>query len=119
MVTTLEYDARQRLISRNIGGEVTSYDYDPLGQLIKVTMPDGSYLNYGYDAARRLTEISDNLGNRIVYTLDNTGNRVSEEVRDSANVLAPNRTRVYNALNRLFKEPGAQNQTTDPHTDTH
>lgn len=72
----------------SVGGEVTTYDYDLLGQLFKVTMPDSSYLNYGYDAARRLTEISDNLGNRIVYTLDNIGNRISEEVRDPANVLA-------------------------------
>lgn len=95
-VTTLAYDARQRLTSRNVGGEVTSYDYDPVGQLIKVTLPDGSYLNYAYDAARRLTEISDNLGNRIVYTLDNAGNRTSEEVRDPANVLAQKRSRVYN-----------------------
>ena len=62
-----------------MGGEVTSYDYDPVGQLIKVTLPDGSYLNYGYDAARRLTEVSDNLGNRIVYTLDNAGNRTARK----------------------------------------
>jgi YD repeat-containing protein len=78
-----------------------------------VTLPDASYLNYGYDPARRLTEISDNLGNRIVYTLDNMGNRTSEEVRDPANVLAQKRSRVYNALNRLFQELGAQNQTTE------
>jgi RHS repeat-associated protein len=113
MVTTLTYDARQRLTSRNVGGEVTSYDYDPVGQLIKVTLPDGSHLNYGYDAGRRLTEVSDNLGNRIVYTLDNAGNRTSEEVRDPANVLAQKRSRVYNALNRLFRDLGAQNQTTE------
>jgi YD repeat-containing protein len=113
LVTTLAYDPRQRLTSRNVGGEVTTYDYDPVGQLERVTLADGSYLNYGYDAARRVTEISDNLGNRIVYTLDNAGNRTAEEVRDPANVLAQRRTRVYNALNRLFKDLGAQNQTTE------
>ncbi|HET7362276.1 MAG TPA: DUF6531 domain-containing protein, partial [Burkholderiales bacterium] len=51
LTTTLVYDARQRLTSRAVGTETTSYDYDSVGQLIKVTLPDGSYLSYTYDAA--------------------------------------------------------------------
>ncbi|MFY9316400.1 MAG: DUF6531 domain-containing protein, partial [Burkholderiales bacterium] len=39
LTTTLTYDARQRLTSRSVGGELTTYDYDPAGQLVKVTMP--------------------------------------------------------------------------------
>lgn len=111
--TTLTYDARQRLTSRNVGGEVTSYDYDAVGQLIKVTLPDASFLSYTYDAARRLTGIEDNLGNRIAYTLDNAGNRTQEQVFDPANQLAQTRSRVFNNLNRLFRELGAQSQTTE------
>ena len=34
-------------------------------------------------------------------------------MRDPANVLAQKRSRVYNALNRLFRDLGAQNQTTE------
>ena len=34
-------------------------------------------------------------------------------MRDPANVLAQTRSRVYNALNRLFRDLGAQNQTTE------
>jgi YD repeat-containing protein len=111
--TTLAYDARQRLTSRIVGSEATSYDYDNVGQLTKVTLPDGSFLNYNYDAAHRLTEISDNLGNRITYSLDAIGNRTAEQVRDPSNVLAQARSREYNNLNRLFKELGAQSQTTE------
>jgi len=112
LTTTLIYDARQHLKSRDVGGEITSYDYDNVGQLIKVGLPDQSFLSYSYDAAHRLTGMSDNLGNRIAYTLDAMGNRTKEEVFDPANALAQTRSRVYNSLNRLAQELGAQNQTT-------
>jgi YD repeat-containing protein len=113
MTITLGYDARQRLTSRNSGGEVTSYDYDGVGHLTKVTLPDSSYLSYTYDPAHRLTGLSDSLSNRIAYTLDAMGNRTLEQVRDPASALAQTRSRVYNSLNRLFQELGAQNQTTE------
>jgi YD repeat-containing protein len=113
MTITLAYDARQRLVSRNSGGEVTNYDYDGVGQVTKVTLPDGSFLSYTYDAAHRLTGMQDNLGNSIAYTLDAMGNRTLEQVFDPASALAQKRSRVYSSLNRLFQELGAQNQTTE------
>ena len=113
LTTTLTYDARQRLTSRSVGGELTSYDYDGVGQLKKVTLPDGSFLSYTYDAAHRLTAIQDNLGNLITYTLDAMGNRTQEQVFDPANTLAQTRSRVYSNLNRLFQELGAVGQTTE------
>jgi YD repeat-containing protein len=113
LVTTLAYDARQRLTSRTVGSEPTSYDYDFAGQLTRVTLPDSSYLSYTYDDAHRLTGMQDNLGNRIAYTLDAMGNRTQEQVYDPANALAQTRSRVYNSLNRLFRELGAQSQTTE------
>jgi YD repeat-containing protein len=113
LLTTLTYDVRQRLTSRTVGGELTSYDYDGVGQLKKVTLPDNSFLSYTYDAAHRLTAIQDNLGNKIGYTLDMAGNRTQEEVRDPANTLARTRSRVYSDINRLFREIGATGQTTE------
>jgi len=112
LTTTLTYDARKRLTSKNVGGELTSYSYDAVGQFTQVTLPDGSFLSYSYDAAHRLTSMSDNLGNRIAYTLDAMGNRTKEEVFDPANTLAQTRSRVFNNLNRLAQDLGAQNQTT-------
>jgi len=112
LTTTLTYDARQRLASRSVGGELTAYTYDGVGQLTQVNLPDGSSLTYSYDAAHRLTGISDNLGNHIAYTLDAMGNRTKEEVFDPANALAQTRSRVFDNLNRLAQELGAQNQTT-------
>ena len=112
LTTTLGYDERQRFKSRDVGGEITSYDYDGVGQLKKVTLPDASFLSYTYDDAHRLKGMSDNLGNSIVYTLDDIGNRKKEEVFDPVNALAQTRSRVFNNLNRLFQDLGAQNQTT-------
>ena len=112
LVTTLAYDARGRLTSRDVGGEATSYAYDAVGNLVKITVPDGSFLAYSYDAAHRLIGISDRLGNRIAYTLNAVGKRVKEEVFDPANTLTRTHARSFDVLNRLAKDIGAQNQTT-------
>lgn len=112
LTTSLVYDLRRRLTSRTVGSELTSFEYDGVGKLTKVTLADGSFLSYAYDAAHRLTGMEDNLGNRIAYTLDTMGNRTAEEVRDPGSVLAQTRSRVFNNLNRLFQEIGAQTQTT-------
>jgi YD repeat-containing protein len=118
LVTTLAYDVRQRLISRSVGGEVTAYDYDDVGQLTRVTLPDGTFLSYTYDNAHRLTRIEDNLGNRINYTLDAMGNRTLEQVRDPLGALAQTRNRVFSTLNRLSQEIGATGQTPPTATTT-
>ena len=107
LVTTLTYDPRGRLTSRNVGGELTSYTYDGVGQLTQVTLPDGSFLAYTYDPAHRLIQIQDNLANKIIYTLDNMGNRVQEQVLDGGGALKRTRSRAYDSLNRLAQDIGA------------
>ena len=84
---TLGYTARGWLKSRTVGGETTSYDYDGVGQLTKVTFPDGRSIRYSYDSAHRLTDIADGQGNTIHYTLDLMGNRTREDVSDPAGML--------------------------------
>jgi YD repeat-containing protein len=101
LVTTLTYDARQRLTSVDAGGETTTYRYDPAGQLTRITRPDGAYLAYSYDAAHRLIQTQDNLGNTLTYTLDALGNRIKEEAHDPSGQLARSQSRVYDALSRL------------------
>ena len=106
LVTGLAYDARQRLTDRCTGatlpacsgGELTHLDYWPTGLLKKVTNPDGSFIEYTYDAAHRLTEIKDGALNKIVYTLDNAGNRTAENTYDPGNALRRTHTRVFNTL---------------------
>jgi YD repeat-containing protein len=101
LVTTLVYDARQRLTSLTVGDETTTYSYDPAGLLTRITGPDGAYLAYSYDDAHRLTGIQDQLGNTVTYTLDALGNRLQEDVRDPTGQLARSQSRVYDALSRL------------------
>jgi len=112
LTTNLQYDLRDHLTSRTVGGESTSYVYDGVGQLLTLTLPDASTLNYTYDTAHRLTEIRDGLGNRIAYTLDAAGNRRQESVYDTSGALARTRSAVYDELNRLSQSIGALNQTT-------
>ena len=106
-VTTLTYDLRQRLLSRQVGTETTSYSYYPTGLLKLVTLPDSSTVLYTYDNAHRLTTITDGLGNYISYTLDNMGNRTATKTYDPSSTLHRTHTRVFNALNELYQDVNA------------
>lgn len=112
VVVTMTYDARQRLVSRDVGGEVATFAYHPTGLLRRVTTPDSGFLEYSYDAAHRMTGITDGGGNRVVYTLDGMGNRTREEIFDPSNALSFTRRWVYDSLSRVSQEIAANNQTT-------
>jgi RHS repeat-associated protein len=112
VVTTLEFDLRQRLTSTTTAGETTIYAYDPAGLLERVTQPDGSFLDFTYDDAQRLKRIEDATGSRIDYTLDAMGNRTKEDVSDVNGTLRQTRSRVFSTLNRLSQELGALGQIT-------
>ena len=101
LVTLMTYSPRGWLKTRQVGSELTTYDYDAVGQLKKVTAPDGSWIGFDYDPAHRLVATYDNRNNKIAYTLDNAGNRIKEDVTDPAGYLVRTQTRVYDALSRL------------------
>lgn len=109
---TLAYDARDKLLTRDVGTERTTYVFDAAGNLLRVTLPDGSFLDYAYDAAQRLTGIADSLGNRVAYTLDALGNRAREDMFDPAGALARTRGQMFDSLNRLAQGVGAAGQST-------
>lgn len=110
--TVLTYDARQRLTSSAVGGELSAFAYDDVGQLVEVALPDGSHVSYAYDDAHRLVSVTDNLGNHVDYTLDLAGNRVKEQIYDASNTLNIEKRRGYDALNRLVSELGSAGQKT-------
>ncbi|MET0382908.1 MAG: hypothetical protein ABW032_05745 [Burkholderiaceae bacterium] len=85
----------------------TNYAYWPTGLLKTVTLPDASALSYAYDAAHRLTDVTDGAGNQVHYVLDNAGNRTSEQLRDASGMLAGTIARVYDNLNRVQTTIGA------------
>ncbi|MBK6598194.1 MAG: RHS repeat protein [Proteobacteria bacterium] len=111
VATSLDYDARQRLVSQCIGGnlpactggELTQMQYWPTGRVKKTINPDGSFLLYSYDGAQRLTQIEDALGNKMAYILDAAGNRQVENAHDPYGALTLTRTQLYNNLGQLWQ----------------
>jgi RHS repeat-associated protein len=104
VLTVFTYDARQRLTSRRVGSETSTFSYWPTGMLRKVTLPDGSFIQNTYDDAHRLIRIEDGEGNRVQYTLNKMGNRTAENTYDPTGALARTRTQVFNSLNQLWKQ---------------
>jgi YD repeat-containing protein len=64
VITNLTYDPRLRLLTRTVntaaGPLTTKYSYDPAGNVLSVTLPDGSALSNSYDAAQRRFMIEQN-----------------------------------------------------------
>jgi len=116
VLTDMTYHPRGWIASRtvraNADGSIsvndatTQFAYDEVGNLTRLTQPDGVYLDYHYDNAHRLDRITDNLGNYVEYTLDAMGHRTAEKTFDVADNVTPKRllTRTYNALARLEKQ---------------
>lgn len=110
--TEYQYSLRGWVEAQTLRGSAgramrTTYEYDGIGQPLRVTLPDQSQIAYGYDDAHRLISVSDKKGNSISYTLDNMGNRISEEVKDATGMLARKITRAYDNLNRVRQVTGS------------
>jgi RHS repeat-associated protein len=123
VITDMTYHARGWLQTRTVRANAngtpnasldatTTLTYDNVGQVTRVAQPDGAFIDYTYDDAHRLTDINDNLGNKIAYTLDAAGNRIAENTRDPSNTLTRTLGRVYNSLGRLHKLLNAQSAET-------
>ena len=51
--TSYEYNADGFLTTRTEGADVTTYDYSSRGELLRVTLPDGTLINYIHDPLGR------------------------------------------------------------------
>jgi len=114
ITTTITYTPRGWLDTRTVvtsaGNVVTDYDYDDVGQVEKITLPNGVELNYEYDAAQRLWAIYTNTGERTEYILDDFGNHRTERVRNDSAEIRYLHQREFNDIGKLWKDIGVEDQ---------
>lgn len=107
-----QYWANGDLKSHAVGNDTpTTFDYFRWGLLRKTTLPDGSYLEYDYDPARRLIGAKDSLGNYATYAFQTDAvnqehTRVTKIVANDGLVSKLERNR-FDARGRLRNVNGA------------
>jgi YD repeat-containing protein len=110
----LGYDALGPLtfVTEELGATdpVTTFAYNKIDQVTKVTLPDGSFLSYTYGPGRRLTSVENNAGERIEYTYNFLGNVTAIKARDSSGAIVESQTRTFDELGRLLRLIGASAQ---------
>lgn len=103
--TNFDYDGRGRIATIKQtppGGSarITQYTYDPAGNVVTETFPNGRVLTYSYNDAEELIRVVDNLGNYISYGYDSRGNLSDEDTYDPADTLIRTADYAYDLRNR-------------------
>jgi RHS repeat-associated protein len=121
VATDYEYNSRGWLIATKVRGadnavetddRITRIEHWPTGLVKKVTLPGNMATSYTYDAAQRLTDVTDNAGNTIHYTPDLAGNIKQEDIKTAGGALKKTLSRVFNVLSQLQTlKDAAQNAT--------
>jgi RHS repeat-associated protein len=96
---------------------ITGYTYDGVGQVLRATQPDASYIAFTYDNAHRLINIEDNLKNAIHYKLDNAGDHLEDDTEmivGTTTTIYRKVQSVYNALGQLKTSENAASTPTVP-----
>ncbi|MDR3446262.1 RHS repeat-associated core domain-containing protein [Dyella sp.] len=111
VITDLTYSPRGWLLTRTVRANadgspsssdaITTIGYTPYGTVASITDADNVTMSYTYDAAHRLTDITDALGDRIHYTLDAAGNKTQEQTFDPSGTVRRTLSRTYNTLGQL------------------
>ena len=100
------------VIATSAGNLTTSFTYDSAGNLTKSTLPDGSYLAYGYDNAHRPTSITNILGETQGITYDSAGNVTQTLWKNASSVTKRQHTATYDALGERLTDVGGMSQST-------
>ena len=53
---------------------VTAYAYNKAGNVARITYPDGSVVQYGYDGNGRMNQVTDGEGEETILSYDKAGN---------------------------------------------
>ena len=116
ILTTRAYSVRMwptsSILTTSAGNLTTSMAYDSAGNLTKTTLPDGSYLAYGYDAAHRPTSITNALSESQGITYDSAGDVTQTLWKNASGVTKRERTATYDALGERLTDVGGMSQST-------
>jgi len=99
-------------LTTSAGVLTTTYAYDAAGNLLSVTLPDGSALSNTYDPAHRLTAVADLFNQTTAFTFDSLGNRTGTSVLDVNGNQQLQHAAKFDALGRLTQDIGGAGQTT-------
>lgn len=95
-----EYDELNRITKyTDYKGNVVSYSYDVLGNLIALTYPGGKIVRYEYDAASNLKTVTDWEGRETKYQYDNNSRLVK-----TTNPNGTIQTYTYDAAGQLLQQ---------------
>ncbi len=95
-----EYDALNRVTKyTDTQGNTIQYAYDEVGNLVKLTYPNGKKVHYRYDAANQLIKVTDWAGRKTGYEWDANG-RLVKEMRPNGTQL----TRRYDQAGQLVQQ---------------
>lgn len=96
--TTFTYDAANRMVSQNTGGETQYLAYDKVGNTVSKTDGNGNVTLSEYDLQNRVTKVTNALNEEISYTYDAVGNLVT-----TTNAEGHTFTQVYDLNNRVIE----------------
>jgi len=113
--TTFTYDIHGRMLTATVNpGAVQSqygFIYDVVGNLTKITLPKSGYLQYSYDAASRLTQVSNEKSETLILTPNAVGESTLSTVKNAAATVTQQQSQVYDELGRLIQVLGTASTT--------
>jgi YD repeat-containing protein len=76
-----------------------------------MTLPEGGWLEYAYDAANRLTGIENDRGETQTFSVNELGQPLTQVVRDASSNIRLQQAQAYDELSRIIEKIGSGSQT--------
>jgi RHS repeat-associated protein len=115
-LTTLAYNPRLWLTSAvmttSAGTLTTTPRYDSAGNLTRLTVPDGSYLNYTYNDAHQPITVLNRANQTENITYNSAGNITQVLWKTSGGTTTRQHSATFDALGRMLTDVGGVSQTT-------
>ncbi|WP_143494865.1 MULTISPECIES: RHS repeat-associated core domain-containing protein [unclassified Pseudomonas] len=112
VATSFKFTVKGLLESVVVDGGETLFAYNSVGDVTRITDPNGGFLQYTYDESRRVIGVSNAMGESQTYVLDAMGNRILVQVKDSNGTILRQQQRTYDELGRILTLVGAAGQIT-------